>query len=90
VVDCDCDCGLSLRALDGAVVNGRDVRILGARNREDEASARVAKQEREVIQVICDRHMCEKRGQSKDGLIVYCQVARLGCSSSSSSSSSTA
>ena len=50
----DCDCGLSLRALDGAVVNGRDVQALGARNREDEASVRVANQEREVIQVICD------------------------------------
>ena len=71
VVDCDCDCGFSLRALDGAVVNGRDVRVLGARNREDEASARVANQEREVIQVICDT--CAK-SEAKARIVNCCQV----------------
>jgi len=57
-----------LRAPDGVADSGRDIRVLGARNREDEASARVAK-EREVI---CDNTVTDiswlwrRRGQSKD------------------------
>lgn len=70
----DWDCGFSLGALDGAVVNGRDIRVLGARNRnrEDEASARVAnKEEREVImQVIC---MTCAKSEAK-ARVVNCQV----------------
>lgn len=70
MVDCDCDRGFSLRALeDGAVVNGRDVRDLGARscNREDGARAATAlHNEREAKHVIYDMRV--KRGQEADEL----------------------
>jgi hypothetical protein len=70
----DWDCGFSLGALDGAVVNGRDIRVLGARNcnREDEASARVAnKEERGVIMQVI--HMTCAKSEAK-ARIVNCQV----------------
>ena len=67
MVDCDCGFFESLRTLDGAVVNGRDVRVLGARNcnREDEARARVAHKEREER-----RDMCERSEARRDQRIV--------------------
>lgn len=66
----DRDRGFGLRALDEAVVSGRDVRVLGARNREGEASARVARalrNEREAKKDICDMRV--KRGaEAREGI----------------------